>query len=79
MKRIFLFFIIFVLLFLSNSVLAVEGGETAKADFSNASFKIINTNNNGQFYSLEVSNITLPTKSNGKPVDMEKVMMELII
>lgn len=70
MKKMLLFLIWFVLLiFLSGSVLATENEET-KADFSNSTFKAIYTNNNVQFYSLEVSNITLPTNSKGKTVEV---------
>lgn len=68
-KRILLFFTLFImLLLLSNNVFATE--EIERADFSNASFNVIYTNNSSNFYSLEVSNITLPTKSNGQPVKM---------
>lgn len=66
-KIILLFFIIVAVWTLSSNVLADEG---ENANFSNANFNAIYTNNSVQFYSLEVSNITLPTKSNGKPVEM---------
>lgn len=69
-KNVLGFFVLFILfMLLSSNVLATEGEET-KADFSNASFKAVYTNNNVQFYSLEVLNITLPIKSNGKSVEM---------
>lgn len=72
-KKVLLFLILFILLLvLSSNVLATEGEET-KADFSNASFKAVYTNNSVHFYSLEVSNITLPTKSDGKPVEMNVI------
>lgn len=68
-NKIFLFLVLIVsFLLISNNVFATEGEETIeKADFSEASFNVVS---NGNFYSLEVSNITLPTKSDGKPVEM---------
>lgn len=68
-NKIFLLLMLFVsLLLISNNVLATEGEEAiAKADFSEATFNVVSS---GSFYSLEVSNITLPTKSDGKPVEM---------
>ena len=68
-KKIFLLLILFILvLFIATNVLAEDS--IPKADFSEANFNVRYTNNSVQFYSLEVSNITLPTKSNGTPVEM---------
>lgn len=70
MKKIWLCGALFIILIsLFNNVFAAEN-QQPKVDFSNAKFKVVNTTNGGQFFSLEVSNITLPNKSNGKPVEL---------
>lgn len=67
-RKITILFLLFTLIVsLSSYILATEG---EKANFNGASFKAVYTNNNVNFYSLEVSNITLPNRSNGKPVEM---------
>ena len=71
-KSILILILLITVLPISNSVLATEGEELIpKVDFSNATFKLIKTNSSTvQFYSLEVSGVTLPNKSNEKPVEM---------
>ena len=65
-NKIFLFLILIVaLLIIPNKVFATEEKTIEKADFSEATFEV---KDRGTFYDLEVSNITLPTKSDGEPV-----------
>lgn len=67
-NKIFLLLILIVALFIiPNKVFATEEETIEKADFSEATFEV---KDRGTFYDLEVSNITLPTKSDGKPVEV---------
>lgn len=68
-KRIYLFLILpIILLLISTKVFAAEGDETiTKADFTNSNFQLVKDRN---FYGLEVSNITLPNKADGEPVNV---------
>ena len=67
-NKIFLFLILIVaLLIIPNKVFATEEETIEKADFSQATFEV---KDRGTFYDLQVSNITLPTKSDGKPVEV---------